>query len=169
MQLFVVLMMFAGSAEGRGRSGGRMGGSFGRSAGMSRRSHSGFGKRRASLTRRDATSSAAAPAAAGSSTTYVMGGGGISPGTFLGLSLMDSILAEQRRAAYMRQQLEMCVSGFFRVSLTMSQAKGARPERGRDRSSQGAARGAGEEARGVAGPGRREEEVSLPQHTDSRY
>ena len=35
-----------------------------------------------------------------------MGYGGISPGAVLGLSLIDSIAQEQRRSAYMRQQIE---------------------------------------------------------------
>jgi len=33
-------------------------------------------------------------------------GMGISPGAYLGLSLLDAIADEQRRAAYMRQQIE---------------------------------------------------------------
>jgi len=38
---------------------------------------------------------------------YGYGGGfGISPGAYLGLSLLDAIVDEQRRAAYLRQQLE---------------------------------------------------------------
>jgi len=34
------------------------------------------------------------------------GGFGVSPGAYLGLSLIDAIVDEQRRAAYLRQQIE---------------------------------------------------------------
>lgn len=114
-RFIAVLLACALGVEGAKRSGGRMGGS---SMSRSRKSRTSTTRREATKTRETPTASAAAPAApagaAPTHTTVIMGGGGfgggIGTGTLVGLSLMDSILAEQRRAAYMREQLETCVA-----------------------------------------------------------
>ena len=101
--LKVVLALCVLGASGAGRSGGRAGGRS--SGGFSRRPS----KSRTSTTRRDAT--ATKEPETKTKTEYVpvpvhTAGGMGGMNMFMGLSLIDSIMHEQRRAEMMRRQLE---------------------------------------------------------------
>mmetsp|Transcript_7619 Transcript_7619/g.19844 ORF Transcript_7619/g.19844 Transcript_7619/m.19844 type:complete len:138 (-) Transcript_7619:101-514(-) len=95
----VLAIVAVTEAVSRGKSGGRAGG-----GGFSR-------SRRTSMTRRSATATKEAPQQQAASTqpVYVVQQGGMGMGTttaLMGLSLLDSIAQEQRRAQMMRTQLE---------------------------------------------------------------